>query len=438
MGWANGIGVVVLTILIGGVAAFGLSFFLIWFLKITKFEGGAGYFTLFVILTGVAGGFVVGLITVLTMGSGFVAMQLRATEIALVLTITAGVVVVLNKVFEDKGPKLEGDSIRLEVELKCPRDWKPDNALKAGHGGCWLQKYPENGPLETNSIVSGKLCWDNTPAPGERWAISCVVSLEKTTSPRYMLIYTSKSIEVTLQVPLPRHPGSQFRQWSAWSTEGFLPQKGRPVPPADLAFRFRVMKESDYRVANPSTEEAFKQFRQKTLAAMPPVPTVADWLPFYENVCEVPTYPKDILGPEVEAVNVHPEELVPLLSSEDMAVARRAVWATTFLKSVPPFLMEPLAHSGLQAIKLIRAARAGALPNDPDELTEEKAWSFFIYWSQAMEHAGATEPGRRILEQIAAELESGPLDEKLERLADTVNNALDKAQPNKASRSDKE
>jgi hypothetical protein len=108
---------------------------------------------------------------------------------------------------------------------------------------------------------------------------------------------------------------------------------------------------------------------------------VSDWLPFYENVWEVPTYP------EVLAVNAHPEELVPLLRSEDMVVARRAAFATTFLKSVPPYLVEPLARTGLQTITLIRAARAEALPNDPDELTEEKALSFFIQWSMAMDRA---------------------------------------------------
>lgn len=426
MSLASGIGVVVLTTVLGGLAAFGLSFFLIWFLKVSNFEGGAGYFAVFVILAGVAGGFAVGLITALTMRSSFGAVQLRSAEIVLALAIVAGVIAVLSKVFEDKGPKLEGDSIRLEVELKCPRDWKPDNALKAGHGGCWVQKYAEDGPLETNPIVSGSLTWKNTPTPGEPWAISCVVPLEKTASPRYMLVYTSKSIEVTFQVPLPRHPGPQYKQWSAWSTEGFLPQKERPVPPAGLAFRFRIHKESDYSAANPTKEEVFKEARKKALAAMPPAPTVADWLPFYENDREFPTLAQDILGPEVEAVNAHPEQLVPLLRSEDMTVARRAVWATTFLKSVPPFLIEPLAHTGLQTITLIRAARAASLPNDPDELTEEKASSFFIYWSTAMEHAGATAESRSILDQIAAELASGPRDETLERLSVSVKAALDK------------
>ncbi|HYL74070.1 MAG TPA: hypothetical protein VEU96_07670, partial [Bryobacteraceae bacterium] len=284
----------------------------------------------------------------------------------------------------------------------------------------------EDGPLDTNPIVSGSRSWKNTPAPGEPWAISCAVPLEKTASPRYMLVYTSKSIEVTFKVPLPRHPGPEYKQWSAWSTEGFLPQKERPVPPAGLAFRFRIHKESDYSAANPTTEEAFKKAREKALAAMPQAPTVADWLPFYENAREFPTSAQDILGPEVEAVNAHPEQLVPLLRSDDMTVARRAVWATTFLKTVPPFLIEPLTHTGQQTITLIRAARAASLPNDPDELTEEKASSFFIYWSTAMEHAEATAQSRSTLEQIAADLANGPRDETLERLSVSVKAALDK------------
>jgi hypothetical protein len=44
----------------------------------------------------------------------------------------------------------------------------------------------------------------------------------------------------------------------------------------------------------------------------------------------------------------------------------------------------------------------------------------------AMDHAGATAQSRSTLEQIAAELESGPLDEKLERLAGSVKKALGK------------
>jgi hypothetical protein len=192
-----------------------------------------------------------------------------------------------------------------------------------------------------------------------------------------------------------------------------------------MSFRYRILKEAEYRSAHPSTEEAFQQKRQRDLAAMPKAPTVSDWLPFYENVWEVPTYSKDILGPEVAAVNAHPEELVALLASEDMTVARRAAFATTFLRSVPPYLVEPLARTGRQTTTLIRAARAGGLPNDPDEVAEERASSFFTQWSMAMDHAGGSASRRGILEEIAAELEGGARDEKLEGLAGSVKTALE-------------
>lgn len=424
MGWGSGIGVVFLTTVLGGFAAFGLSYFLIWFLEISKFEGGAGLFAVFLTLAGVGVGFVVGFIAAVSMTSSFADVMLRTALVVAGLTVAAGIAAVLSKVFEDKGPKLEGASILLEVEYKCPRGWKPDNALKAGHGGCWLQKYPEDGALADNPIVAGAFTWDQTPAPGEPWTVTCAVPLQRTASPRYMVIYTSKTIEVTFQVPLPRHPGAQFKEWSAWSTDGFLPQKKVKTAPEGFAFRFRIHKETEYSAAHPSQEEAFKQLREKLRAAMPPSPTVADWLPFYESAAEQPTSLSDTVGPEVAAVNEHPEELVPLLRSDDVTVARRAMFATSFLKIVPPSLLEPLAHAGLQTIPLIRAARAGALPDDPDERNEEKAWSFLIQWKIAMDHAGAKEEGRTVLEKIAAELERGPRDEKLERMAGAVNGYL--------------
>ena len=81
------VGVVFLTTVMGGLAAFGLSFFLIGFLDITNFEGGAGYFTLFVILNGVGGGPVIGWITAVSMSASFTDTLLRAAEVVVGLTI---------------------------------------------------------------------------------------------------------------------------------------------------------------------------------------------------------------------------------------------------------------------------------------------------------------------------------------------------------------
>jgi len=404
-----GIGIVLLTTSLGGFAAYGLSVFLISFLEISNFEGGAGYFSVFVILIGAGAGFLTGLFCALITKSDFGATLLRAGEILLGLAVLTVVAVVLGKVFEDKGPKLAGDALRIQVEVKCPRDWKPDNAVRAGHFGCFLQKYPKTGTLAQNPIVAGTLVWDNPPPAGEPWVLSCTVPLQNTTTPRYMAIYTGKSLDLTLAVPLPKHPNAQHLEWSPWSN----------------GFRYRVVKESDYSAAHPDAGAAFAQKRKAMLAALPEHPSVADWLPFYENDNEVPTYTNQLNGREVEAVREHPEQLLPLLRSADPTTQRRAVWATTFLKTVPDGLIEPLTSAGLLLIPMIRTAQEGFLPGDPDELDEEKAWSFYIQWGMAMDHAKA--PDRRaILEQVSAQLEKGPRGENLQTMADCIKQNLAK------------
>jgi hypothetical protein len=337
------------------------------------------------------------------------------------LAVATVVAVVLGKVFEDKGPRLDGQEIRLRVELKAPPDWKPDNALKAGHGGCWVQKYPQNGPTAQNPFQAGDLRWE----AGEPWVLACDVPLKVTATPRYILVYTSKTLEVTFAVPLPKHPKKQHLEWSSWSSEGFIPQRGRPAPPPGLAFRYRVVKDAEYTAAHPEADVAFAAKRQGMLAAMPENPTVADWLPFYENDNEVPAYSNQLNGREVEAVRAHPQELLPLLRSRDLTTQRRAVWATTFLEKVPEELLEPLTQAGLLAIPMIRAAQEGFLPGDPDELDENKAWSFYVQWGMAMDRAGVKER-RAILEQMAAQLEKGPLGDTLETMAEAVKKGLEK------------
>ena len=64
MGWGSAFGVVALTALAGGCAAFGLANFLIYWQQVPNREGAAGYLAVTVTGLGVIGGFIVGLITV--------------------------------------------------------------------------------------------------------------------------------------------------------------------------------------------------------------------------------------------------------------------------------------------------------------------------------------------------------------------------------------
>jgi hypothetical protein len=95
MSWGETAGVVALTAAAGGGAAFGLAAFLIWWHRISKSEGGAGYFSVLATLAGIAGGFLIGLAAALTAAPGFRAVEMRALSAVAGLTVFAGILAVV-------------------------------------------------------------------------------------------------------------------------------------------------------------------------------------------------------------------------------------------------------------------------------------------------------------------------------------------------------
>ena len=361
-----------------------------------------------------AGGFLVGLIVAATVRSGFWTAQLYATGVVAVLTLSVAIAVV---VLKDDGPQIDGEQLVLETELRLPRDWKPDNYARYETGsGCflqtsganespdiqpgrlWTRKYVDLHPMYRRGVL-GDLTLNAPPEQGGPWTISCAVELRSTTWRRYIRVYAGHRTDVTFQVPLPRHPNAAFEQWSGWNANEFVPQAGKAVP-ADIAFRFRVRRKTEYDAANAVESEADKA------AKMPPDAPLADWLPFFESrrggglrYYEVPTQ-------AIEAVKAHAAELQALLRSNDRDVAIRSVYATIVLHPIPPDLIGPLADSGRNIIVLIRDARARSLPDDPDLVGEQKSHQLYASWSEAMQATGAAgiPAYREILDEIIQEV----------------------------------
>lgn len=399
MGWGATIGVVFLTTIAGGGAAFGLANFFIYWQQMTSREGAAGYFAVFVTATGIVSGFIVGLLTVLIVRSGF--LRAQGLALAIVLGLTA-VATVLPFVLDDPGPKIDGDKLLVEVELKCPRGWVPDHRARAEPGSfCWIQEQSADALREVNPIVSGDLFLKTAPEPDGQWLVTCGVPLAKSRKDRFLRVFVGQKTDVTIRVPLPSKPGVAFKAWSQWTSEGFLPQKDKPAA-TDYVYRYRVQGEKEYALAHPDPAIAFQEARQKALAAVTLNAPLVKWLPFFENERGHPTNYAPGVYPEVEALKARVAELGPLLRSQDRTIARRAIFATTILEQTPASLVEPLAAAGKLAIELVKEARAGALPGDPDLPAEERAWTFFFYWDQAMERAGDTgkQAHRRVLEEL--------------------------------------
>ena len=308
MGWGSTIGLTLLTAFEGALLAFALSEFLIPFLQVSPREGAAGYFALFLITGGVIGGFVVGLITALVVRSGFWTAQAWSVGVSAGLTVLVGLAVVI---FNDNGPKLDGDPLVAEVELKFPPDWKPDNKAKFESGGfCWLQYKAEDGPQQVNPVFGAALKLKQVDA---RWVATCTADLGRTTKNRYLRVFVGNSTDVTIQVPLPRSPGPKNQEWSDWTSNGLLPQAGKPVPPG-YTFRCRAQKETDYKKASPDPSEVFQKAWAKKVDAIPEDAPVAEWLPMFEDDHGKPTSTIPGGHPEVKAVNAKAMELAPLLA----------------------------------------------------------------------------------------------------------------------------
>ena len=405
MTFGSGAGLVLLTTAIGGCAGAGLAAFLIKYLQISNFEGGSGYFAVYVTGFGIIGGFLVGLITALSMRSGFWVAQGYSAGIVVGLAVLAALLTIT---LNDNGPKLNGDSLVLEVELKFPRPYKPDNFSRSDYGsGFWLQRSPDQ---KDNDRLGG-LTVPYAPEPDGQYLATGVADLFYTTSPRYVRFYVGHQTDLLVKVPLPRHPGAQFLQWSAWAD----------TTAAGHQFRFRIHRDPEYRKSHPDRRAAFKEERSKQIAALPADGPLAQWLPFFEDDDQRPTYAEQWEHPEADAVNAHPNDLAPLLRSKDDAVLRRAVFAAHRLETIPPSLIEPLTAAGRHTLDLIRQAHASSLPNDPDLVAGKQAYTFFFYWSDAMTHAGdaAATAHRAILEEIAPAVQ-GAGDDSIQLIATQV------------------
>jgi hypothetical protein len=270
----------------------------------------------------------------------------------------------------------------------------------------------------TNSdFLLGRITFQPVPEFGGQWVVSCAVDLDKTKSTRHVGIRVGNRTDLDIQIPLPRHPGPAFKQWSAWSKTA-----------VDYEFRFRIQRKTDYQQAHPDPTAVFMEARGKALEAMSPDAALAQWLPFFENERERAIANLECAHPEVAVVAARPDELLPLLRSKDPTIVRRAVFAAATLKQIPPSLIDVLAASGRHAIDLIHQARANSLPNDPDSVAENTAYTFFFYWNDAMDRAGdAALPVRRaVLEEIAREVHGATGHGSLQLIAEQVTKELEK------------
>jgi hypothetical protein len=420
MGWGGTIGVTALTTALGGLMAVAVAQLLIEWLQISNFEGGSGYFAFFVVTAGLVVGFITGFLTAIVSHSGFWRTQGYATAIIALLAVVAAVLPVL---LNDKGPKIEGESLVLQVELRCPSGWKPEKSRAAlEHGNfCWLQEDPGDASIAENRIRGGGLTL--AQADG-RWIATSACDLESTRKHRYVRIFLGTQTNMSIEVPLPRHPGRAYKQWSEWSAAGFFAQKDQPIQPG-YDYRFRVQGATEYARAHPDPDSAVQEAYKQARASLPPDPSVAQLVPLFENANGKTTdfYSEPAVWTVLEAKHA---ELLPLLRSKDPKTRRQAIRVAGLFQHLPPDLIGPVAEAGTEIMDLVRQANAANV-DEPDLQAEDRAFDYYGFWIQAMRNGGERAPAawKPVLEKVEMAASAGPKEGRIHDIAISARKELD-------------
>lgn len=256
MGWLASIAVGIITAIVATFASgFVASLAVDWY-RISSFEGGAGFFVVFMALVGLLAGFVIGLVvsrvTAARANPGFVkALGVSCGVVAAILGVIAGTA----RLLADVPPEIDGEPLFLQIELRWPANGGPDPAslegaayTRLGTSNGSTVRREEDGPLFVNDAhaIDGRLV-----VPG-------AVSVFTSRGQRVLRLGVGETQFAAFAVPLPGHPSDEQRTWSDWLPHG----RSGEAPPDQFSYRFRVIK-----VSEPVRTDALGPFAISTIAA---------------------------------------------------------------------------------------------------------------------------------------------------------------------------
>ncbi|MCB9824503.1 MAG: hypothetical protein H6826_04025 [Planctomycetes bacterium] len=241
MGWVLVLLVALLTggvgLLLGGVV---MAACVRWF-RVSSFEGKSGYAIVAMALLGLIVGFLVGLITALTLPADASLPFLRALGIAVGLVAgAAGLAALVARLMADVPPRLDGRELLLDVEVRLPAGQTQLPDIPAD------QAYVELGALKgrvRRRAVRGPLRLDEARLEDGRLVVPGSADVFTSRGKRVLMVQLGEEPMMGFLVPLPARPRREHLSWSGW-----LPQ---PKPPAapwpddKASFRFRVRLEDD-------------------------------------------------------------------------------------------------------------------------------------------------------------------------------------------------
>ena len=331
-----------------------------WY-HISSREGAAGIFVIgLALLGGIASG-VVGLIIARVVAAGTDPGFGKALAVSLGLVLGIGGLVALAcHGLADIPPTLEGEELRLEVEIRLPVDQKTSPKELKG------EPHFELGSVVNQTrraSRTGELKVAQSRLEDGRWVLPGEVLLFTSRGQRSLDARIGDEALAGFLVPLPAHPGQEHEQWSDW---GPRPPSGSPPwPDTQPSYRFRVQRIppppppptlEDRATAKDAAEQAL-------FDAIPPGAPIQEWLPYtpaWQNERRRSIAMERITGKEGYVA-----ELGNLMLGEDVRQAEAALRFIGEHPSPDAALVPEVTAAGRDLVIRCKKVNASTVEDDP-------------------------------------------------------------------------
>jgi hypothetical protein len=379
MSWINSIFIGLLTAVVGCLGAgFVASLCVRWY-RISSFEGAAGYYVIFIALlggiVGLIGGIICSRFAPVTGGWIFLkGLGISAGSMAGLLLL----VMAICRLAADLPPEIDGQSLELAVEIRCPEGLTLP--LATDESGAFAGVDLPGGRRQPTE----KIQLDEAKQVDGRWIVPVTVPLETSVSRKFLRAYLNKENDAFFALPLRSHPNARDLEWSKWIEAGWNANQPEPAKEKKFSFRFRVrivpppppqptQEEVDAREA---AEEGAK------FAAIPSDAPLTAWLPYTRYGAR-----EDLLRAALQQIMAREsfaEELGELMVSPDQEVAVDALRVVEHLPVPPTTLLPVVAEAGRAVAALTRKVNATTPDDDPSYLGAAEVSVRFGAWMQAV------------------------------------------------------
>jgi hypothetical protein len=205
-----------------------------WY-HISKMEGGAGYFVIFMAALGAVIALVLGLVMSRIAASAIGPKFLVAGGMSLGSVFVVGGVVLLVAWWRaDFAPLVDGQRLALAIEVRGPARFRVPFTLD--QYGAFATVYATNGRTQPNT----KLDLDHARQENGRWIVPAVVALNTSAARKSVRAYFHDKEDVIFPLPLRAHPNRSDFEWRDWVESDWATGKGRPAPEDKFELRYRV------------------------------------------------------------------------------------------------------------------------------------------------------------------------------------------------------